>query len=118
MLAWSIADASAPIVPGDRLQITYDFWLWHDAVAGGGQAPWTDPQWFGADGGSMTVLFGWPIELYTLPISLVWGPVAAYKAALYAGFLLAALFTAAWVHSLGVTRVAAGAPVHRRANGG
>lgn len=115
-LAWSgrfmargLAPGDASIVAGDHLQLTYALWLWPDALTGGGHAPWTDPYLFGSSGGGMTVLFGWPIVVYTVPVSLVCGPIAAYNAAVCAGFLLAALFTAAWVRSLGTSTIAAAA---------
>lgn len=108
-VSWAQFDGDAPLVPGDHLQLTYELWLWHDSLTGGGHAPWTDPYLFGSEGGGMAVIFGWPIVVATLPVSLAWGPVAAYNAAVYMGFLLAALFAAAWGRSLGLSLVAAGA---------
>lgn len=95
--------------PGDHIQLAYELWLWEDALTGGGHAPWTDPYLFGAGGGPVTILFGWPFVLVTVPVSLIWGPVAAYNVCVYLGFILAGLATAAWVRALGVTHVGAGA---------
>jgi hypothetical protein len=103
-------DVGAPyIVPGDHLQLAYNMWLWHDSITGGGHWPWADPYIFGAAGGSMVLVYGWPLVLFATPISLIWGPIAAYNATVYAGFLLAALGTAWWLRTLRLSRVAAAA---------
>ncbi len=94
--------------PGDHIQIAYGLWLWQDSLLSWGHAPWTDPYLFGAGGGPVTVIFGWPLVLATLPVSLLWGPVAAYNVCVYLGFVLAAVCTAAWVRALGMSPLAAG----------
>ena len=97
------------VVPGDHLQLAYNLWLWHDAITTFDHWPWIDPYLYGAAGGGMVNMFGWPLVLFSLPISLVWGPVAAYNSTVYASFPLAALFTAAWLRALNLSRLAAAA---------
>jgi hypothetical protein len=101
-------DVSEPwVVPGDHLQLTYNLWLWQDSLTGLDHWPWIDPYLYGAGGGGMVALFHWPTTLLTVPISLVWGPIAAYNATVYAGFVLSALCTALWLRTLNLNRLAA-----------
>jgi hypothetical protein len=95
------------VVPGDHLQLAYLFWLWHDSVASWSHWPWIDPYLFGAGGGGMVTIFGWPLVILSLPVSLVWGPVAAYNVTVYASFMLAATCTALWLRALNITRLGA-----------
>jgi hypothetical protein len=101
-------DTESPqVVPGDHIQLAYLLWLWHDSITGFDHWPWVDPYLFGADGAGMVTIFGWPLVVLSLPVSLIWGPIAAYNATLYASFVLAAVCAAAWLSTLRIGRIGA-----------
>ncbi len=113
-LAWTagfIAGTNAPprpgIPPGDHLQTAYNLWLWKDSITTLTHWPWWDPYLYGAISRGLPQPFGWPIVLYTVPVTLAWGPVAGYNAAVVAGFLLAAVMMFALCRTLGCGPAAA-----------
>jgi hypothetical protein len=105
-MAWP-APYTSTIPVGDHLQTAYYLWLWHHALTSRAHLPWLDPFQFAATGHLTYQPFGWPLVLFSLPIDLLSGPVAAYNGLVLAAFVGSAGATYALVRALGGSRAAA-----------
>ncbi len=105
-IAWPVT-FPATIAPGDHLQMSYYLWLWEHALTTLDHLPWFDPFQFAAGGHAGGQPFGWPLVLVSLPVGLVFGPVAAYNAVVVVAFVGCAGATYALARRLGCSQAAA-----------
>jgi hypothetical protein len=105
-IAWPVT-FPASIAPGDHLQMSYYLWLWEHAVTTLDHLPWVDPFQFAAGGHAGAQPFGWPLVVVSLPVGLLFGPVAAYNAVVVAAFVAGAGATYALARRLGTSQAAA-----------
>jgi hypothetical protein len=105
-MAWHAPFRATP-APGDHAQTAYYLWLWEDALRHLSHAPWHDVYQLAATGHATNQPFGWPLVLVSVPVSLLFGPVAAYNVLVLLAFVGCALAAAALVRVLGASRPAA-----------
>lgn len=92
---------------GDHVQMTYYLWLWWHALTTFSHLPWLDAFQFAATRHVTYFTFGWPLVLVSIPVQAMFGPIAAYNAVFYLGFVAAATATYLWVRQLGLPPPAA-----------
>jgi hypothetical protein len=91
---------------GDHLQVAYFLWLWQRWITHPLQLPLHDLFQFGALGHTAYQPFGWPLVLVSVPVGLLFGPVAAYNAVVVAAFVVGGLAAYALARVLGCSRPA------------
>jgi hypothetical protein len=92
-------DASA----GDHLQTLWHYWLVGHQLEHG-HAPWRDPYTFRPEAKPQPNYAGWPFGFLFWPLGAVFGLVAGWNLLQLVIYVLAGLFTYAWLRELGLPR--------------
>src|SRR5919204_391631 len=93
------------VAPGDHLQTSYRFWLFGHQLEHG-HAPWLDPYSFRPEAAPTVNFTAWPFAIPYWPLEAVAGPVIAWNVFVLASYVLAGLFSCAWLRGLGLPRIA------------
>jgi hypothetical protein len=89
--------------PGDHLQTLYHYWLVGHQLEHG-RAPWRDPYTFQPEAKPQPNYAGWPFGFLFWPLAAVFGLVAGWNLLQLVMYVLAGLFTLAWLRELGLPR--------------
>src|SRR5437773_7450594 len=89
--------------PGDHLQTLYHYWLVGHQVEHG-RAPWRDPYTFQPEAKPQPNYAGWPFGFLFWPLGAAFGLVAGWNLLQLVVYVLAGLFTCAWLRELGLPR--------------
>src|SRR5262249_3652669 len=89
--------------PGDYLQTLYHWWLVGHQL-GHAHVPWLDPYSFRPETDAQPNFAGWPFGFVFWPIAAVFGLVAGWNLMQLLVYMLAGLFTCAWLRELGLPR--------------
>lgn len=97
------APAHGEASPGDHLQTVYHWWLVGHQLEHG-HAPWLDPYSFRPEAGAQPNLAGWPFGFTFWPLDAAFGAVVGWNLMQLLLYVLAGLFTCAWLLELGLPR--------------
>jgi hypothetical protein len=89
--------------PGDYLQTLYHWWLVGHQLEHA-HAPWLDPYSFRPEAAAQPNFAGWPFGFVFWPIGAIFGLVAGWNLTQLLVYVLAGLFTCAWLRELGLPR--------------
>ena len=89
--------------PGDHLQTLYHYWLVGHQLEHG-RAPWRDPYTFRPEAKPQPNYAGWPFGFLFWPLGAAFGLVAGWNLLQLVVYVLAGLFTCAWLRELGLPR--------------
>jgi hypothetical protein len=89
--------------PGDHLQTLYHYWLVGHQLEHG-RAPWRDPYTFRPEAKAQPNYAGWPFGFLFWPVGAAFGLVAGWNLLQLVVYVLAGLFTCAWLRELGLPR--------------
>jgi hypothetical protein len=89
--------------PGDHLQTLWHYWLVGHQLEHG-HAPWLDPYTFQPEAKPQPNYAGWPFGFLFWPLSAAFGLVAGWNLLQLIVYVLAGLFTYAWLRELGLPR--------------
>src|SRR3954470_21995531 len=89
--------------PGDHLQTLYHYWLVGHQLEHG-HAPWRDPYTFQPEAKPQPNYAGWPFGFMFWPLGATFGLVAGWNLLQLVVYVLAGLFTCAWLRELGLPR--------------
>ena len=89
--------------PGDYLQTLYHWWLPGHQLEHGHE-PWLDPYSFRPEAGAQPNYAGWPFGFVFWPLGAVFGLVVGWNVTQLLMYVLAGLFTCAWLRELGLPR--------------
>ncbi len=97
------ASGHGEAAPGDHLQTLYHWWLIGHQLEHG-HAPWLDPYSFRPEASAQPNYPGWPFGFLFWPLDAAFGPVTGWNVAQLVIYMLAGLFTCAWLLELGLAR--------------
>ncbi len=89
--------------PGDHLQTLYHYWLVGHQLEHG-HAPWRDPYTFQPEAKPQPNYAGWPFGFLFWPLGAAFGLVVGWNLMQLVVYVLAGLFTFAWLRELGLPR--------------
>jgi hypothetical protein len=89
--------------PGDHLQTLYHYWLVGHQLEHG-HAPWRDPYTFQPEAKPQPNYAGWPFGFLFWPLGAAFGLVVGWNLLQLVVYVLAGLFTCAWLRELGLPR--------------
>src|SRR3954454_17910000 len=97
------APAHGEASPGDHLQTLYHYWLVGHQLEHG-RAPWRDPYTFRPEAKPQPNYAGWSFGFLFWPLGAAFGLVAGWNLLQLVVYVLAGLFTCAWLRELGLPR--------------
>jgi hypothetical protein len=89
--------------PGDHLQTLWHYWLVGHQLEHG-HAPWLDPYTFQPEAKPQPNYAGWPFGFLFWPLGAAFGLVCGWNLLQLIVYVLAGLFTYAWLRELGLPR--------------